>query len=153
MLSPMEKKRCWVLRIMQLNFGNWYIMRNLWTHSLMWNMSFGMHGHANFTLKWSKCRFCTQQCNAMKNYAMFMTFFPLLGILILFSFFFFYLCEETQINYLFLKDMITHATSSYLLQISSGTSLECMFWFNHLTFLGDGSGAVWHLINQFKYWS
>ena len=87
-LSPMKKnKGRWVLWIMQLDFGNWYIMRNLWTHSLMWNMGFGMHGHANFALEWSECRFCMQQCNAMKNCAMFMTFFPLLVILI-FSFFF-----------------------------------------------------------------
>jgi len=27
-----------------------------------------------------------------------------------------------------------------------------MFWFNHLTVLGDDSGVVWHLINQLKYW-
>ena len=64
-----------------------------------------------------------QQCNAMKNCAMFMTFFPLLVILILF----FSVCEKTQIDRLFLKGVITHATSSYLLQISSGTPLECMF--------------------------
>ena len=40
---------------------------------------------------------------------------------------------KTQIDCLFLKDVIIHATSSYLLQISSGTPSKCMFWFNHLT--------------------
>ena len=60
-----------------------------------------------------------------------------------FDLIFFPFLWKTQIDCLFLKDVITHATSSYhFLQISWGTPSECMLLFNHLTILGDDSGAI-----------
>ena len=44
---------------------------------------------------------------------------------------------KTQIDCPFLKDVITHATSSYSLQISSGIPQSvCYVWFSHLTNFG-----------------
>ena len=110
-------------------------MRNLWTYSLMWNMGFAMHGHANFALKWTKCRFCTQQCNAMKNFVMFTTFFPLSVILTFFSFSFFSNCWTwTQ----FLLDMNPPYWYACVNIISFSSSFSSIF------FVRVGSfGSVW----------
>ena len=118
----------WALWIMQLDFWNWYIIRNLWTHSLMWNMSFGMYGHANFALKWSKCRFCTQQCNAMKNCAMFMTFFPLFD---------FFCVWKTQIDCLFFDrcDNSCNFILSFCKPLWGLPQSVCSVWFSHLKIL------------------
>ena len=78
--------------------------------------------HATFILKCNKCGFCMQQCNAMEVCTMFMTFFPIFMILI----WFFFLWKR-QIDCFFSKDVITHATPSYLLQTSSGTPSVCIF--------------------------
>ena len=63
-----------------------------------------------------------QQCNVMESCTMFMTFFPYFVILIS-----------------FLKEVIIHATSSYLLQISSGTPSECM---SYLVYSLDNFGVT-----------
>jgi len=62
-----------------------------------------------------------------------MTFFPLLVILILFSFLFFFVCEKTQFDCLFLKDMITHETSSYLFTSLFGDSFRVYVLFDLVT--------------------
>ena len=63
---------------------------------------------------------------------MLVTFFLCYYIFSFFFVFFVFVFFKTQIDYLFLKDVIIHATLSYLLQISSGTPSKCMFWL-HLT--------------------
>ena len=93
-------------------------------------MIFGIQIHATFILKCSKM----QNVLNHENCVMLMTFFPIFVILILIWFFFF--LWKTQIDCLFLKDVITHETSSYLLQIALGTPLKCIFLFNHLTIFG-----------------
>jgi len=82
--------------------GNWYIKRKLCTYSSIWTWFLGMQMHATFILKCSKCRLCMQQCNAMKNCTMFMTFFLIFVILILVWSFFLFLWR-TQIDCLFLE--------------------------------------------------
>ena len=91
-----------------------------------------MQMYATFILKCSKCRLCIQQCNAMESCTIFMTFFPIFVIFILIWFFFillfalFFLFVENKYRLFFLKYVITHASSSYLLQISLGIPSECM---------------------------
>ena len=100
-----------------IGFWQLHVTRNLWTHSLMRNMSFEMHGHANFALKWSKCN--AKLCNIHDILSFFVIF---LCVLVFF-------CEKHKLTIFLLKDVITHATSFYLLQIPSGTRSEYMIWF------------------------
>jgi len=74
-----------------------------------------MEMHATFVLK---CRLCMQQCNVMESCTMFMTFFPIFVILI----FYFFFVENTY--WLFFKDVITHATSSYFFVTLFGNSFR-----------------------------
>ena len=63
-----------------------------------------------------------KKCNAMESCTMLMTFFPYFVILILIKNFF----GKHRLTIL-LKEVIIHATLSYLLQISLGTPSECVF--------------------------
>ena len=69
--------------------------------------------HATIVLKYGKCGLRMQQCNVMESYTMFMTFFSL------FCDFDFDLIFWKHGLIVLLKEVIIHATSSYLLQISS----------------------------------
>jgi len=80
-----------------------------------------MQMHATIVLKCGKCELRMPQCNVMESCTMFMTFFPYFVILILFDFF------GKHRLIILLKEVIIHATLSYLLQISLGTLSECMF--------------------------
>jgi len=66
----------------------------------------------------------------------------------------FFFLWKTQIDYFF-KDVITHAISSYFFANLVGDSLKVYVLFDLVTwqFWSDDNGAVWHLINQPKYWS
>jgi len=76
-----------------------------------------------------------QQCNAMEICTMFITFFPIFVILILIWFFPF--CGKHRLTVSFLKDVITHANSSYLFcrSLRGLPQSVCSAWFSHLKIL------------------
>ena len=78
-----------------------------------------------------------------ENCVMLMTFF-LFFIILIWFFFLFFLLWKTQIDCLFLKGVIIHATSFYLffLQISSGTPSECRFCLITWQFWSYDNGAI-----------
>jgi len=71
-----------------------------------------------------------QQCNTMENFTMFMTFFP---SLVIFFFFFLFICGKHTLTASFLKEVITHATSSYLFANLFGDSLIVYVLFDLVT--------------------
>jgi len=124
-----------------LDLGNWYMKRSLCTYSLIWTWFLGCRCmqpsswnvvNVGFVSSNAKGFESWKLCNAHDILSYFFYFdFDLIFFLAFFSFLW-----KTQIDCLFLKDVITHETSSYLLQISLGTPLECIFLFNHLTIFG-----------------
>jgi len=134
-----------------LDLGNWYIKRNLCTYSLMWIWFLGCRCMQPLSWNVINVGFVSWKlCNAHDILSYFVILILIWFFLLLFSFLW-----KTQINYLFLKDMITHETSSYLFANLFGDSLRVYVLFDLATwkFWSDGNGAVWHLINQLKYWS
>ena len=79
-----------------------------------------MQMHATFVVKFGKCGLHMKQCNVMESCTMFMTFFPYFDFDLIFL-------ENTDLTVLS-KEVIIHATLSYLLQISPETPSECMFY-------------------------
>ena len=79
--------------------------------------------------------YTTMQCNGkLYNVHDILSYFCNL-ILIFFCFLFCFLWK-TQIDCLFLKDVITHVTSSYLFKCLWGLPQSvCFVWFSHLTIL------------------
>ena len=110
-------------------------------------MIFGMQMHATFILKCSKNVKCFESwklCNAHDILSYFCGFnFDLIFLL-------FFFLWKTQIDYLFLKDVITHEISSYLFANLFGDSLRVYVLFDLVTwqFCSDGNGVIWNLINQ-----
>ena len=107
-----------------LDLGNWYIKRKLCTYSLIWTWFLGCR--CMQTSSWNASNAKGFESWKLCNAHDILSYFVIL-ILIWFYLLFFFFLWKTHIDYLFLKDVITHDTSSYLLQISSGTPSECMF--------------------------
>jgi len=134
-----------------LDLGNWCIKINLCTYSLIWTWFLGCGCMQPSSWNAVNVGFVSSNATSFESWKLcnahdILSYF---GDLNFFFFLPFFLCEKKhKIDCLFLKDVITHATSSYLLQISLGTPLECMFWFNHLTIFYDDSGAIWRLITE-----
>ena len=117
MVHPYEKARDWLIeRVGPPKFKRLDI-RGKKSMQLTWLL--GIQMHATFVLKCGKCSLRMKQCNVMESCTMFMTFFPYFVILIWFL-------KKHRLNVL-LKEVIIHATLSYLSQISPGMSSEYMF--------------------------
>jgi len=67
-----------------------------------------------------------------------------------FDLIFFHFRRKNRLTVSFLKDVITHATTSYLFANLFGDFPQSVFsvLFCHLTIWSDGNGAIWRLINQ-----
>jgi len=126
-----------------LDLGNWYIKRNLQTYSLMWTWFWGYRcmQPSSWNASNAKGFESWKLCNAHDILSYFCDFY-----FDFIFFFFFFFSWNTQINCLFLKDVITHETSSYLFANLFRDSLRVYVLFDLVTwqFWSDGNGAVWH---------
>ena len=116
--------------------GNWYIKRNLRTYSLIWTWFLGCRcmQPSSWNASNAKGFESWKLCNAHDILSYFCDFY------------FYFFLWKTQIDCLFLKDMITHETSSYLFCNLFGDSLRVYVLFDLVTwqFWSDGNGAVCH---------
>jgi len=135
-----------------LDLGNWYRKRNLRTYCLIWTWVLGCRcmQPSSWNASNAKGFESRKLCNSHNILSYFCEFdFDLIFLL------FFFFLWKTQTGCLFLKDVITHETSSYPFVNFFGDSLRVYVLFDLVTwqFWSDDNGAVWHLINQPKYWS
>jgi len=112
-----------------LDLGNWYIKRNLCTYSLIWTWFLGCKcmQPSSWNASNAKGFESWKLCNSHDILSYFCDFD------FWFFLFFFFFLWKTQIYCLFMKDVITHETSSYLFANLFGDSLRVYVLFDLVT--------------------